>query len=76
MSQHGTRTRYIYGKCRCDDCRRANVEYHRTLKERLARRDPPQHGPSAYTNWGCRCAVCTDANKRKSAAWRERQAVT
>lgn len=24
---HGTRARYVAGKCRCDDCRRANREY-------------------------------------------------
>lgn len=26
---HGTRARYVGAKCRCDDCRRANREYHR-----------------------------------------------
>jgi len=26
---HGTRARYVSGRCRCDDCRRANREYAR-----------------------------------------------
>lgn len=28
--RHGTRARYVAGRCRCDDCRRANREYART----------------------------------------------
>jgi len=24
---HGTRSRYVHDRCRCDDCRRANREY-------------------------------------------------
>jgi 5-methylcytosine-specific restriction endonuclease McrA len=26
---HGTLSRYTKGKCRCDECRRANTDYHR-----------------------------------------------
>jgi hypothetical protein len=37
--------------------------------------EPPTHGASAYRNWGCRCAVCTDAHlelmrAKRSAAGR------
>lgn len=28
--EHGTRARYVAGKCRCDECRTANREYART----------------------------------------------
>jgi len=28
--EHGTRARYVAGKCRCDECRRANREYARS----------------------------------------------
>lgn len=29
---HGTRSRYVNGRCRCEDCRRANREYIRQLR--------------------------------------------
>ena len=29
MRDHGTRSRYIHDKCRCDECRRANADYAR-----------------------------------------------
>jgi hypothetical protein len=28
--EHGTRYGYVYGRCRCDECRRANREYQRS----------------------------------------------
>lgn len=34
---HGTRARYVGGKCRCDDCRRANREYAHRAALRVAR---------------------------------------
>jgi hypothetical protein len=35
--EHGTRARYVAGKCRCDDCRRANREYAQQAALRKAR---------------------------------------
>ena len=34
--EHGTRTKYVVDKCRCDDCRRACAEYQRELTARIA----------------------------------------
>jgi hypothetical protein len=33
--QHGTRARYTLGRCRCDDCRRANSDYAIARERRL-----------------------------------------
>lgn len=35
--EHGTRSRYVAGRCRCDDCRRANREYAQKAALRVAR---------------------------------------
>lgn len=32
MKDHGTRTRYTRGGCRCAACRRANTAYHTALR--------------------------------------------
>ena len=32
-----------------------------------------EHGLSGYTNYGCRCDVCTDANAEHSRQYRERR---
>lgn len=32
-----------------------------------------EHGLSAYTNYGCKCDVCTEANRRHSARYRRKR---
>lgn len=72
---HGLASTYrstVYA-CRCDECRAAHAERFR--HERQARRErlteeasALEHGTkSTYSNWGCRCAPCTEANKRAFA---------
>jgi hypothetical protein len=44
MADHGTVSRYTYGRCRCEPCRRANSAYQR--ERRAHRRSHPQEsGP-------------------------------
>ena len=65
--------------CRCDHCRYGNTERmrgeRRTRFERLAA-DPTLavHGLAAtYSNWGCRCRECTDANTAKTNEYRQQR---
>jgi hypothetical protein len=67
---HGTAGRYKSKKyaCRCQPCSAAMAAYTQTLKENRKREaenpDDPRHGTrSFYTNYGCRCERCTQANK-------------
>jgi len=53
------------GRRRCRECK--------AERGRLARRsgNPPNHGRSGYSNYGCRCAICVAAGRayqRKAAA--------
>ena len=32
----------------------------------MLNREPPNHGASGYSNYNCRCPICTDANNEKS----------
>lgn len=57
---HGTYARYQSHRfaCRCDECRRANREYH----AQMAGREPREHGTaSGYLNYACRCQPCKEA---------------
>jgi hypothetical protein len=67
---HGGRYAYEVG-CRCDACRTAWNDYHRTARERRAANleqrggDGVQHGTvSTYRNHGCRCEACVEAQVR------------
>jgi transcriptional regulator with XRE-family HTH domain len=60
---HGTPYRYSRG-CRCDECKEAQRELRRQMKER----GPKKHGTmSAYTNYSCRCTKCKRWAKRNYA---------
>jgi hypothetical protein len=59
--KHGTRTAYVYHRCRCDLCRAANTAYYREWQAAAA---PTyiRHGmESSYKNYGCRCDRCREA---------------
>jgi hypothetical protein len=63
---HGTRHAYTNGKCRCDQCKTANAEYHREFRQKRRGVEPPEHGTiSAYTNYGCRCDRCKEAHRSR-----------
>lgn len=69
--RHGTLTRYRKG-CRCDPCRRANLEdYRRGKARRVVRLEHDAkvvvHGASGYKNHGCRCDVCKAAKRAENA---------
>lgn len=71
------RSGYTSHGCRCDDCRLANTEYHRTYKARLAAAladgaSVPHGTVSTYTNWACRCEPCRAA--QRAVHRRQRQA--
>lgn len=78
---HGTITRYVHHRCRCEPCRK--VARQRAARNRRIRYGKPvpdgvPHGSaSTYTNWGCRCEPCTKAHTAYCApyvrAWAERQ---
>jgi excisionase family DNA binding protein len=66
---HGRRYAYQVG-CRCDACRTAWNDYHRTARERRSANleqvwNGLQHGTvSTYKNHGCRCDACARAGSR------------
>jgi len=76
---HGTAGGYSNHKCRCDRCRTAWAAMCRQMKANrkarlagdrgstvrsVAKDAPSEHGTeSTYTNWGCRCADCTEAHR-------------
>jgi hypothetical protein len=85
---HGRQATYHRG-CRCDECKVAQRDYMRRLREEMSnainygvprpKRDtgpasatkPTRHGcMNTYSNWGCRCARCTRANKMAKAHYR------
>ena len=80
MTAHGTRSRYVHGACRCDECCRANTDYQWASNRRRARAlasDAVQveHGKkSTYDNYGCRCEACTAANAAYFRDYRARKA--
>ena len=73
--EHGRSGTYTNHRCRCQDCRRAHSKVIRDRKAvrhsmrvevggRLVAAHLPddKHGnPNTYSNWGCRCAECTEA---------------
>ena len=67
--EHGTLASYCHGACRCDECRRANTDYHRELRKRLRARigtpwaQVPHGTAGGYANHGCRCRPCSDAHR-------------
>lgn len=70
---HGRRSTYVNHKCHCPPCREANTAgIRRRRQERYAETQasglPPgiEHGESAYSNWGCRCDICSSAQKIKN----------
>lgn len=76
--KHGTHNAYRAG-CRCDDCRRGHAVYcWEKRQERMRRLRSGQvgrlpHGTkSTYTNWGCRCEPCTQANTATIREYRTR----
>ena len=65
--EHGTLSRYMHHRCRCELCRAAS----RANYESRIGRPPPRHGTSSsYRNWGCRCVKCRRAER---LAQRKRQ---
>lgn len=72
---HGTAACYLRG-CRKKECVEANREENRQVKARRVARFKAgkvhiKHGVSGYSNWDCRCPLCTNA---WSAYLRERRA--
>lgn len=70
LAPHGTAQRYRQG-CHCDECRAANTEYNRELRNGYG--DPPTHSESGYRNYGCRCKVCTEAHSVAQREYRARR---
>jgi len=73
MMEHGTRYCYVNGKCRCEECKRANTTYGIARAEERRKLTPPTHGLSSYKNWCCRCPICTAANAEHSRHTREKR---
>jgi hypothetical protein len=70
--KHG-RNGYVFHRCRCDVCKKAESEYTKKYKEKEAQKkrwmeDGFKHGTNGYL-LGCRCDVCkkaeSDAKKRR-----------
>lgn len=69
--------------CRCDVCRQASTLRARTEKaQRFASRvliagrlialNASVHNANTYSNWGCRCVVCSEGNRLAGVAYRVR----
>jgi hypothetical protein len=75
VTPHGSYSTYTNGKCRCDECRRANAGYQRRARAartaRAASVKLPHGAYSTYVNWGCRCDECKAANARRSRQQRQ-----
>lgn len=77
----GTRAAYSrhldHGETPCEPCRAANtddVKRRRRLGQSKPHLDPgdSRHGTvNGYSNYGCRCRSCGQANARASADWRK-----
>jgi hypothetical protein len=73
---HGTAGGYSNHDCRCDDCRRANTEFHDAggyqiaYRHRVRSRPVPDHVHGTiggYTHYACRCDSCRAAQREASA---------
>lgn len=65
---HGTRGRYAQG-CRCEPCRKGNSIYQREFREALKERpreEVPHGTRGGYTNWGCRCELCSQVSAEEN----------
>ena len=84
---HGVVARYTADKCRCPECREAYRAYRKQSRYREYDKRvllPTLGGPrwvhpntvhgraSSYTNYGCRCPECTDAQANRIQRYRER----
>jgi hypothetical protein len=80
---HGKPSTYTNRRCRCAPCSEAHAEYLKELRDRryaqrflrngrwIAPLPHSAHGRQAtYTNWGCRCPWCTEANSAKTQQYR------
>lgn len=81
LKGHGTVASYGRG-CRCVDCRQANRERVYANKRRRLERVAAglmavPHGRYGYSNYDCRCEVCTKAasngNREAARRWQDRQ---
>ncbi len=72
LADHGTRSRYVNGPCRCEPCTEANRAYIAAWRATLTPATAAVHGTdSTYVNHGCRCRSCTAAHaatKRRERA--------
>lgn len=65
--------------CRCVDCKKASADYQKSRytpvsgvpKARKTGEDI-EHGAYKYTRYGCRCEICTEAQRLKVRDYRER----
>lgn len=75
LPEHGTVSRYVTHKCRCDECKERmriyRQEYKAGRRMRFENPAPTPHGTlGGYTRHGCRCDECKAAsaeyaNKRR-----------
>lgn len=73
---HGTKHGYLYYRCRCDECTKANAESAaRETARRAQEKVPPEiHGKaSTYKNWACRCPRCKAAHSTQLKKTRARR---
>lgn len=78
-ARHGNASTYRRG-CRCAECKKAHTARILRMTADRTRRlaeDPslaPHGKRSTYSNWGCRCELCTEANtvacRPYKVAWR------
>ena len=43
----------------------SNSAQVKAWRARVKGQEPPNHGASGFSNYGCRCKVCVEANKEK-----------
>ena len=79
-AKHGSAATYESGKCRCAECREADMRARRRQRERRRERvsagdfSQVQHGTfAAYTTDKCRCPECRAFKSSYMKAYRARQ---
>lgn len=75
----GSRAAYVrhqrHGETPCDACVEGNRLEAQQGRERRAQTpfDQIPHGENGFTNYGCRCEICTEANKQRCARDRRKR---
>ena len=73
--EHGTRTMYVTGKCRCAKCKAADSRYQKKRRAAIATGSKKiTHGRASSYKSGCRCSRCRAAHEKWQRRYRKSDA--